>query len=137
MGGQNGRIEWVVHDHRNQGPTTEPESAKRPASVNLAALDPPALDRNAVPLRPADGRYPVSRRIGRLWQILRLGRRRCFRPLPRVHQAADEEDDSGARVADQEDERVIGAENNGFLRAAHGGGGHGGARGGGGFGPLL
>src|ERR1035441_3571039 len=52
-------------------------------------------------------RYAVSRRIGRLCQILCLGGRHCFRRLPRVHQAADEEDDSGARVADQKDERVI------------------------------
>ena len=71
------------------------------------------------------------------WQILCLGRRRCFRLLPRVHQAADEEDDSGARVADQEDERVIGAENNGLLGHSHGGGAHGDASGGRGFGPLL
>jgi hypothetical protein len=67
------------------------------------------------------GTAPISR--SRKLKTERYGagseRRRDFRLLPRVHQAADEEDDSGARVADQEDERVIGAEDNGlFLRSA-------------------
>src|ERR1019366_7392313 len=67
----------------------------------------------------------------------RLGRRQCLQPLPRVHQAADEEDDSAARVADQEEERVIGAEDNGLFAHAHSGGMHGDAGGGGGLGSLL
>src|ERR1017187_4656710 len=62
---------------------------------------------------------------------------RQFLPLPRVHQAADEEDDSAARVADQEEERVIGAEDNRLFGHAHSGGVHGDAGGGGGFGSLL
>src|ERR1039457_6294743 len=44
--------------------------------------------------------------------------------LPRVHQAADKEDNSGTRVADQKNERVIGAEDDGLFGHAHGGGAH-------------
>src|ERR1035441_8510839 len=58
-------------------------------------------------------------------------------PGVRFLQAADEEDRSAARVADQEEERVIGAEDNGLFGHAHSGGVHGDAGGGGGFGSLL
>ena len=57
--------------------------------------------------------------------------------LPRLHQAADEEDRSRTRIADQEDKRVIGAEDNRLFGHAHGGGAHGDASSGGRLGALL
>jgi len=64
----------------------------------------------------------------------RAGRHGCYRGFIR---RPTEKHDSGAHVANQEEERVIGAEDNGLFGHAHGGGLHGDTGGGGGFGPLL
>jgi hypothetical protein len=50
---------------------------------------------------------------------------RLHRLLPWVHQPADKEDNSHARVADQEDERMIGAEHNHLVGRSHCGSEHG------------